>query len=195
QIRLLLEAYGYNEPRLLEGKRLHQEAQALQDAQKKEYRDRAMATAELGDFRRQVMNRYMRTLKIARVAFKNHPQAGQTLNLFGDRQRSFSGCLEQARSFYSGTLNQAEFRTVIAQYGYSAEKLQEEAALLDQLEAKCLQQKKKTEEAMAATRSRDTKISELAHYVSGLRAIAKIALDDHPLQLGKLGLLSMSGSI
>ncbi|HEX3045007.1 MAG TPA: hypothetical protein VHY08_09635, partial [Bacillota bacterium] len=47
QIRLLLEAYGYNEPRLLEGKRLHQEAQALQDAQKKEYRDRAMATAEL----------------------------------------------------------------------------------------------------------------------------------------------------
>lgn len=79
---------------------------------------------------------------------------------------------------------------VIGEYGYTPEKLKEEAALIEQVTAKNLIQKKEMGEAQEATQNRDKKLDDLATRISGLRAVAKVALDDNPQMLEKLGILA-----
>jgi anion-transporting ArsA/GET3 family ATPase len=73
------------------------------------------------------------------------------------------------------------------------QKLQDEAALMNRVYLKHLQQAKETGEAQEATKIRDKALDELAVYVSNLWAIVKVALSDSPQQLEKLGILARSG--
>lgn len=187
-----LEGYGYPVRRIGDGKKLYDDAVALQNAQKKEYGEQVAATAELNDIWDQADKKYMKTLKVARVAFKDIVKADKATMLFGARKVSLSGWLEQAKAFYANILSDPQLVTIMTGYGYTTEKLQSEAALVDQVAAKNLQQKKEIGEAQAATEARDKKIDELAAFVSDLRAIAKVALDDNPQQLEKLGIVVRS---
>lgn len=62
--------------------------------------------------------------------------------------------------------------------------------MVDKVIAKHLQQKKETGEAQEATGIRDNALDKLAHWLSDFRAVAKVALDDSPQQLEKLGILA-----
>jgi anion-transporting ArsA/GET3 family ATPase len=90
-------------------------------------------------------------------------------------------------------------KTALAGYGFSENRLleikklyeeAEESALIDQVTAKHLEQKKESGEAQEATEARDRKLDELASRISGLRAVAKVALDENPQMLEKLGILA-----
>lgn len=78
---------------------------------------------------------------------RENVKAYESTMLFGDRKRSLSGRLEQARAFYANLLGNADFLTALSNYGYTQEKLQQESALIDQIIAKHLAQKKETGEA------------------------------------------------
>jgi hypothetical protein len=58
------------------------------------------------------------------------------------------------------------------------QKLQDEAALMNRVYLKHLQQAKEIGEAQEATKIRDKALDELAVYVSNLWAIVKVALSD-----------------
>jgi hypothetical protein len=189
-VKEALAAYGYSEKTLAVGKTLYDETIALQNAQKKEYGDQVAATSELNDIWETADRQYMKTLKIARIAFEDHPKADRAVMLFGQRKESLSGWLAQAQLFYANILNDAELMESLAEYGYTTEKIQQESALLDQIAVKCQQQKKEMGEAQASTQARDRKIDELAKWISNLRAVAKVALADDPQQLEKLGILA-----
>ncbi|MGE5605242.1 MAG: hypothetical protein ACM3YE_06065 [Bacteroidota bacterium] len=189
-VKAALAAYGYTGEILAAGKTLYDEAVALQNAQKKEYGDQIAATSELNDIWETADRQYMRTLKIARIAFQDHPKADKAVMLFGRRKESLSGWLEQAQSFYSNIQNDADLLNALSKYGYSPESLQQESELLNQIVIRNQQQKKEMGEAQAATQARDKKIDELAHWISDLRAVAKVALADDPQQLEKLGILA-----
>ncbi len=189
-IKTALAGFGYSEEKLNAGKKLYEEAVALQNAQKKEYGDQIAATAELNDVWDQAHQQYIRTLKIARIAFNKNIKADKATMLFGRRKESLSGWLEQARAFYANLLGDAAFLTAMAEYGYTSEKLQEESTLIDQVIAKHLQQRKEMGEAQEATETRDSTLDKLAQWISDLRAVAKVALEDNPQQLEKLGILA-----
>jgi hypothetical protein len=53
-----------------------------------------------------------------------------------------------------------------------------------------LAQKKETGEAQEATEMRDKALDNLAKWISNFRAVAKVALEDNPQQLEKLGILA-----
>lgn len=194
-VKEALAAYGYSGETLAAGKTLYEETMALQNTQKKEYGDQVAATSELNDLWETADQQYKKTLKIARIAFQDHPKADKAVMLFGRRKESLSGWLQQAQAFYANIQNDADLMNALSKYGYSSERLQQEAGLLNQIALKNQQQKKEMGEAQAATQARDKKIDELAHWVSDLRAVAKVALADNPQQLEKLGILARTSPV
>jgi anion-transporting ArsA/GET3 family ATPase len=112
--------------------------------------------------------------------------------LFGDRKRSLSGWLEQARAFYTNLLGDSGFLTALSAYGYTQAKLEQEAALVEQVIAKHMAQKKEMGEAQEATAMRDKALDNLAKWISDFRAVVKVALEEDPQQLEKLGILARS---
>ncbi|MGE5582545.1 MAG: hypothetical protein ACM3X9_08385 [Bacillota bacterium] len=189
-VKTALAGYGFTENKIMDIKKLYEEVAALHNAQKKEYGEQVAATSELNEIWEQADRRYMKTLKIARVSFKDNVKAYKAMILYGDRKQSLSGWLEQAKALYSNILNDPGMLAVIGEYGYTPEKLKEEEALIDQVTAKHLEQKKEIGEAQEATQNRDKKLDELAMRISGLRAVAKVALDENPQMLEKLGILA-----
>lgn len=194
-VKEALAAYGYSGETLAAGKTLYEETIALQNTQKKEYGDQVAATSELNDLWETAEQQYKKTLKIARIAFQDHPKADKAVMLFGRRKESLSGWLQQAQAFYANIQNDADLMNALSKYGYSSERLQQEAGLLNQIALKNQQQKKEMGEAQAATQARDKKIDELAHWISDLRAVAKVALADNPQQLEKLGILARTSPV
>jgi len=102
------------------------------------------------------------------------------------------GWLDQASSLYANLESDEKLLQKMAQFGYTAQKIRGEEALLDALREKIQLQAKETGEAQSATRERDKKIKELDSYVSNLRAIAKVAFYDSPQELEKLGIIARS---
>lgn len=194
-VKEALAAYGYSGETLAAGKTLFEEAMALQNTQKKEYGDQVAATSELNDIWETADQQYMKTLKIARVAFQDHPKADKAVVLFGRRKESLSGWLAQAQTFYANILKDNDLMNALSLYGYTTEKLQQESDLLSQITVKNQQQKKEMGEAQASTQARDEKIDELAKWISNLRAVAKVALADDPQQLEKLGILARTSPV
>jgi hypothetical protein len=186
-IKTALASYGFSGEKLLDGKKLYDEAIALQNLQKQKYGERIAATAELEQAWKIAKQQYMKTLKIARVAFRENVKADKATILYGIRKQSLSGWLEQAQIFYTNILNDSELMNILSMYGYSPEKLRRESTLIDEVLDKSLRQKQVIGEAQEATEARDKKISELAKWVSDLRAVAKVALAEDPQQLEKLG--------
>ncbi|HEX3045006.1 MAG TPA: hypothetical protein VHY08_09630 [Bacillota bacterium] len=191
-IKEILNNFGYTEEKLTKGRALYDEVVALNNAQKKEFGEQIAATEELNELWDRADRQYMKTLKVARVALKDVTKADRATMLFGTRKESLSGWLEQVQRFYVNLLGAPELIGIMCEYGYTAEKLKAEAALVEQVAAKNFQQKKEMGEAQAATEARDKKLDELAAFISDLRAIAKVALNDDPQQLEKLGILARS---
>jgi hypothetical protein len=184
-----LISYGYHEEKLMAGKRLYDEVAALQNAQKKVYGERMAATAEFSNSRKTANEQYMKALKVARVAFKDDPKADKALMLHGERKQSFSEWREQAQVFYENILKESDLMNTFSGYGYSPDRLRQEAALLELAVIKSLQQKQKIGEAQEATAIRDNKLDELARWISDFQAVVKVALQDNPQQLEKLGIV------
>lgn len=187
-IKKALEGYGFFEEKLLAGKKLYDEIVDLGSLQKKKYGERIVATAELNNAWKIAKQQYMRTLTIARVAFEENVKADKAIFLYGLRKRTLSEWLEQAQVFYANILNDSELMNILSEYGYSPEELRWESALIEQVVAKSLQQKKLMGESQEVTKIRDKKIEELVKWVSDLKTVAKVALAEDLQQLEKLGI-------
>jgi hypothetical protein len=188
-----LACYGYDETRLGEGAKLWAEAETLVRKQAKEYGEQHEATAEADKARGELESAYMKTLKVARVAFSEDAQASAALKLYGPRKQTINGWLDQASTFYANLGPESSLAPKMLRFGYTVTKLQGEAALVEGLRKKIQIQAKETGEAQAATAERDKKVRALDVWVSELHAIARVAFHESPQELEKLGLLASNG--
>jgi len=127
-------------------------------------------------------------LKIARVTFRNDPQAATALGLSGIRKQSFSGWLDQVQQFYLAALAKETYQSKFAQFGVTLEKLQTGKDQLDEVVAASGTKENETGEAQQATQTRDAAFDALDTWMSDFFAIARIALDGTQLSEA-LGLL------
>ncbi len=187
-----LNAFGYDSAKLAQGKALLEAFDALVKEQIKEYGEQFEATEMMNSAWKSAQKTYMKSLKIARIVFKNNQAAQTALLLNGIRKISFSGWLHQAQTFYQNLEENAEFMTALAEYGYTSEKIADEKALINELETAKHSQAKEKGEAQQATLNRDQKLDVLDEWVSEFKVIAKIALEDNPQWIEKLGLIEKS---
>jgi hypothetical protein len=190
----VLAGYGYDAKRMEEGSGLWAEADALRKKQTKEYGEQYGATAEVEHAWELGSSAYMKTLKVARIVFGDEPNAAAALRLYGPRKLSISGWIDQAATFYANLRSEAKLAEKMGKYGYTADKLDAEAALVEELRKKAQAQAKETGEAQAATAERDKKLEELDAWVSDLRAICRVAFYESPQELEKLGVLVVNAA-
>lgn len=187
-----LSAYSYDPARLRVGLALHEEAQAAQARQRSEFGEQQAATAAFDSAWDNADECYMRLVKLTRVALKNNPEAASILGLHGDRKRSLSGWFAQAQQFYDGLAAHPEITAKLTAYGITADKLAAARAEYSALRAAHNAPSHERGAAQQATATRDAAFDALDEWMSDFIAIAKIALEDEPQLLEKLGILAYS---
>ena len=131
---------------------------------------------------------YMRTLKVARIAMVGNLKAEEALLLRGRRKDGLAEWLDQATTFYTNLLHDAELSGKMAEYGYTPAKLDAEAELVRAVVAARVLQKQNKGNARQATSRRNAKLAELDAWLSDFRAILRVATEDNPTWLKKLGM-------
>ena len=182
-----LGEFGYDKAAILKGRSLCVEARKKFEAHKVEYGEQYAATAELERVWKESGRVYMRSIKVARIAFKNDEKARTALILGGTRKVSLAGWLDQSRTFYANLLEDQGFVDAMARFGYNRKKLEAESSLVQEVSRANLAQEREKGDAQKATEVRDDKLDALADWISDFRAIARVAFEDDPQMLEKLG--------
>ena len=182
----VLKDFGYTAERLDQGLVLLAETEAVIQKQIREYGESYTATKALNDAWAAADAVYIKTLKVARIAFGDEPGAAAALKLSGLRKQTVTGWLEQASTFYASLT--AGFADQLTRFGYTPAKLAAEAALVEGVRKALQSQAKESGEAQQATVVRDSKVADLDTWVSELRAIARVAFADEPQRLEMLGI-------
>lgn len=185
----LLAEFGYDTARLAAGKALYDSALALHQKQKMEYGEQFTATDAFNAALDNARASYMTFVKVARVAFKTDRGISGQLQLDGERKKSYAGLMSQMRQFYAAALANPAITTGLAGFGITKEKLIAGQALLAGVEASLSAQLKESGEAQEATEKRDAAMDALDDWMSDYIAIARIALEERPQLLEKLGII------
>jgi hypothetical protein len=189
EIQEILTTFGYTPERMKEGKGLLNKVQQLTSSQVEDYGEQFVATSEQEKLRKTSYADYMVTLKVARVAFVGQPEQLKKFGATGKRSKSLSGWLRDARVFYTNLLNSPDALAVLAQFGYSAEKLEKELQTVNAVEDLHNKQLKEKGEAQQSTLERDKVFDELCKWFCSFRSIARIALYHKPQLLETLGIV------
>ena len=186
------DEYGYTEEKLREGEALYKIADERNRIQKKEYGDQFEATAELKLAKANAGKDYIRHLKVARIALGGDPGAANALQLSGERKKSLSGWISQAKAFYANGLDDAKVMEAMGKFNITKEKMEAAQKLVLDCEVKYNKQLKEKGEAQTATKDRDKSLDELDAWMGEFTGIARIALEENPQYLEMLGIVEPS---
>ena len=183
-----LTPYGYDAARLAAAEELLAVAETAVHQQHYAYGVQYQASADLRAARQAANRVYVDGVKIARVAFQDNVQARATLRLAGSRAQALAGWLEQATVFYQNLLAYPDLQAKMAPFGYTADRLTAELALVRAVETANQRQEAAKGAARAATQDRDEKLRALRAWLKDFRVIAPIALADRLQALETLNL-------
>src|SRR5690606_16194106 len=110
------------------------------------------------------------------------------LRLRGERARSMSGLISEARAFYRAIEGSPDLQAALAPMTVDAAAVTAGLAQAEDAEAALVAKQKETGEAQRATRTRDDAEAELRGFWKDFAQVAKIALEDRPQQREILGL-------
>jgi hypothetical protein len=189
EIQEKLILFGYTPEKIAQGIDLLNKAKHFTALQVGNYGDQYSATDEVDKVWAEKYAMYIVTVKVTRVAFKDRHDLLVKFRVVGRRNRSLSGWLNDARIMYANILDTPEALTVLAQFGYSPEKLIAERDAVEQVEVLHSKRLAEKSEAQQSTVDRDKAIDELCNWYSDFRAIARIALYDAPQQLEAMGIV------
>ena len=183
-----LSQYGYDKKKIELGKGLYNHAVKVVTRQKAEYGDQFEATKVLKQAWDVSDDAYMSSLKVSRVAFRRNKKAASALRLTGLRKVTLSGWISEATLFYTNLLADPALLKVMGAFGYTKAKLTEEKKLVDKVVALNAKQEKEKGEAQSVTKRRERSMDRLDAWMSDFRAIARVALEDKPQWLEKIGI-------
>ncbi len=184
-----LSLYGYTAERLQEGKLLLDKAEALCTRQVQKYGDKLGASQVMKVARQKVSAAYVPHVKIARIAMKNNKGAFQALELNGKRKRANAARLAQAKTFYTNAIANENYKTALADFGITEDKLEAALNLIKEAENARANYLKAKGEVQNATAKRNLAIESLEEWMSDFIAIARIALEGQSQMLEILGVV------
>jgi hypothetical protein len=189
EIKIVLKEFNFPESSLLVGKEMVEKAKSLVSIQVQEHSEQTAATKAFQQHWSKSYSAYMITLKLARVVFKGQPDMLMRLKATGERKKSLSGWLNDARIFYTNMLASPEAIEKMGLYSYSAERLQKELDDVNEVEKLHVLQLAEKGEAQQSTVEKDKVLDELYNWYSDFRAIVRIAFYEKPQLLETLGII------
>jgi len=192
ELNLPMEDFGYDAARVASVVALRDTVATAHLAQRTEYAQQYGATAAYETTREAAHTAYMRHLKLARVVYKNNVTRTHQLGLQGERLQSYSGWKTQADQFYTAALAEAAIQTDLATLGITLASLNAAKTLIDAADTAWHTQKKETGEAQEATEARDAALDAFQEAYSDLITIARVAFEDDPQKLERMGITMAS---
>jgi len=176
--------FGYNEEKLGAGRTLHGEVLQAVHQQKAAAGAQQIATAELKKAETEAFAAYQDLAKVARAVFADNPANLVTLGLDQKMPRSTGPFIVAGYKLF----NNAADLTVLAGYGYNADRLTAETAKIAAYEQANLAQEAAKGAAQQATAAQRDALKALNAWVAQYRKIARVALRGNPQALEKLGI-------
>ena len=170
--------FGYTPARLREGLALYEAALAAVNAQKSARGDQKIATAEVEAVYLTARSAYQAAAKVARATLDAGGLA--TLGLMGSTPRDVAGLTQAGYTLFDNAARSG----LLADLGYTAERLASERARLEALDAAQQAQQRAKGDAQQATEDRDAALAELHEWVAQYLKIARVALADRKSLLG-----------
>ena len=188
----LLTEYGY--PITVIGKLQQQYdiTAALHQDQKREYSEKLYSTQDFQKIRKEVFEKYVIFVKLARIALKNDTPLLTRLDLYGEREVNYDKMVGQMEAFFKGAMNEENVQNALLRFNVTMEKLQQSNDLFEQMKTKRSAQKKEKGEAQRATKDRDAAMKVLDDLMVDFIAVAKIALSFETQYMERLGFIDPS---
>ena len=187
-----LTLFGYAPEQMEVGQQLLADAEAKQNAQKKEYGEQYDATEKQNTLYGEANKEYMKFMKLARIRFADNVDIQQAMRLNGSRKRNLAGFIRDASLFYSNALANENVINGLSKYNITREDLEKGQQLLKDLEQAEAVQKKETGDAQISTQKRNEAMDKLENWFSEFIEVARIAVDDEPEMMEMLGVLHRS---
>jgi hypothetical protein len=188
-IKEAMDLFGYDDEKMQEGENLYETANQLYIDQIRESGEKIGATQDVRDAYEQASKVYMVHVTLARIAFRNSRDLYVALQLNGSRQKSYDKWLGQAEAFYSIALDKPEVQRGMALMKIDRKKLKEGQDLINKFRQTLHQRGLETGDAQRATLMRDEAVQEMNQWISDYLTISRIALDENPQELEKLGVV------
>ena len=189
EIQKKMAPFGYTEEVMNTGKAKHTATQSFIEVHRREYGEQYTATAAYNALWNAAYDEYRPILTLSRVALKNKQGALHSLRATGTRNRSVTGFISDARLLYNNLLSQAEYLTEVTKLGVTKKRLTAAIGNIEALSRAYETFFKEKGEAQDATVKRDALFDDLYNWYSDFRAVARLALNDSPQLLEKLGIV------
>lgn len=182
-------AFGYTKERIQnEGLAQHTQVQKLSIGKLMGYGEQYSASQQSSQLFDEAYASYIKILQLSRVALKNQPGALHSLRATGTRNRSLTGFISDARVLCNNLLVKGTYKQAVQAFGVTEAQLLQLLHQMNGLEAAHLAFLKGKGMAQSATLERDQAFDTLYNWYSDFRAVVRIALDNRPQLLEKLGI-------
>jgi len=183
-----LSAFNYTQEKIAAGSQLLERVFQADAQNTKAYGEQYAATQTVEQEYQEAYKPYMTSLGVARIAFKNNTDAQNALVLKGKRAGNLSNWIHEAEIFYRNILATGAYLSRMEEFGRTRSMIEAEYKEVKDVQNAASVQKKETGEAIESTSTRNAIMAELDSWMSDFIGIIRIALQDMPDSLTKLGL-------
>jgi hypothetical protein len=178
--------YGYNETKLNEGWSLLKAAKTAYNFKKQEEHETNEVKNNFDILKMSINILYSKHRKIAKVLFAKTSEELLRLGINGRLPENYVRWYETVNTFYVTCLGDQEIQNKLATMAVSAEQLNRQKANLKLLEQDRADYVRERGESRDATSKKDNAFDKLEKWMSEFKAVAKIALEEHPQLLEAL---------
>ncbi len=189
-IQAALAKRGYDSVAMGEAKLLLQGANKFYISQKDKYGNKYGAKDDFDQLKEEIEDEYTDHIALARVALKNNRGELEKLQLNSRREKSISGWLSQAKTFYKNAIDSATIKAALLKKGITEVEMKAVLDKIGSLEQKEANKFSTRGDAQNATADRNNAIDELTDWYRDFRDTAKVALKKTPQLLENLGIIA-----
>jgi len=184
-VRKVVGGYGYDSRKLAEGKRLADGLERLNSEVAKQSLVKKRMFAEKKRVQNEVHKKYMKFLKLSRIAFSDDVEAQGALLLAGARARTYEKWMTQVCVFVDNVLENQEYIKKLEGFGVSYKEIQDVKTRLKQLNALSSECVKITGVVRMLNHKVKKETVVMQHWISSYIKVARIAMEENP-QVRKL---------
>ncbi len=189
KVQEAVSEFGFTTERLETGRQLLDASNALNELFIKEYGELNEAYEQRNETKEKANFKYQGHVAVARIVFKDNPAAITALELNKPLPRTNSEWFIRSRTFYNNLLANAQWLAAMSDYNAGEETLKGVLNDIKAVESYAEVIMREKGDAQNATQQRDAKLEELNEWVNDYESIARIALNEQPQLLEKLGIV------
>ncbi|MGQ1787227.1 MULTISPECIES: hypothetical protein [unclassified Saccharicrinis] len=184
-IRKVVGGYGYDSRKLAEGKRLAEGLERLNIEVAKQSLIKKRMFAKKKKVQTEVHKKYMKFLKLSRIAFLDDVEAQEALLLTGARARTYEKWMSQVVVFIDNLLVNKNYIATLEGFGVTLKEIEDVKTRLKELNALSSECVKITGVVRMLNHKTKKETVVMQHWLSSYIKVARIAMEENP-KYGKL---------